>query len=93
MTNRDDFLLDRADIDWLSDTLGPRFRASEHGGHLGSLYMPDVQRRLIDTLHLTLAGRTQTADPPPTLRWRSRRPTTRPLVATPKGIRWPHRSA
>lgn len=36
-TNSDDFILDRADLDWLRSTLGGRIVVYDHGGHLGNL--------------------------------------------------------
>ncbi len=36
-TNRDDLILDAADLDWLKLTLGSRIVVYDHGGHLGNL--------------------------------------------------------
>jgi hypothetical protein len=36
-TNSDDLILDRRELTWLKDTLGPRIVVYDHGGHLGTL--------------------------------------------------------
>jgi len=36
-TNRDDVILDRAELAWLQNTLGAKIAVYEHGGHLGNL--------------------------------------------------------
>lgn len=36
-TNRDDLILDRAELAWLESTLGPRIAVYDHGGHLGTI--------------------------------------------------------
>ena len=36
-TNSDDLILDKAELDWLEQTLGARIAVYDHGGHLGNL--------------------------------------------------------
>ena len=36
-TNSDDVLLNRQELTWLQDTLGPRIAVYDHGGHLGNI--------------------------------------------------------
>lgn len=36
-TNSDDLILDKAELDWLKATMGPRIVVYDHGGHLGNL--------------------------------------------------------
>jgi predicted alpha/beta-fold hydrolase len=36
-TNSDDLILDKRELAWLKDTLGPRIVVYDHGGHLGNL--------------------------------------------------------
>jgi ABC-type transporter lipoprotein component MlaA len=50
LTNQDDFLLAPDDLAWLRDTLGERVRVFPAGGHLGNLWMPEVQDAIIDAL-------------------------------------------
>lgn len=50
--SRDDFLLTDADRRFLDRTLGKRLTWFDRGGHLGNLYVTDVQQSLLD-----LAGR------------------------------------
>jgi pimeloyl-ACP methyl ester carboxylesterase len=52
-TNRDDLILDKAELDWLERTLGARIAVYEHGGHLGNL---GDRRQVADMLDM-LAGR------------------------------------
>lgn len=37
LTNADDLILDREELEWLRSTLGSRIRVYDHGGHLGNL--------------------------------------------------------
>jgi len=57
MTNEDDFLLAADDLEWLSSVVGMEYCLHfEHGGHLGNLYLDEVQdtamSALIDLLDL-----------------------------------------
>jgi ABC-type transporter lipoprotein component MlaA len=45
--NEDDFLLSNEDIAWLKERLGNRLYSSPHGGHLGSLGLPEVQDKVM----------------------------------------------
>ncbi len=49
-TNANDFLLQPKDIDWFKTTFGERFVLFKEGGHLGNLYVPQVQKRIMDSL-------------------------------------------
>jgi hypothetical protein len=37
LTNSDDLILDKAELAWLTETLGTRIAVYDHGGHLGNL--------------------------------------------------------
>ena len=50
VTNANDLVLDRADVEFLEDTFGPRLDLIDDGGHLGNLWRPEVQDRLIARL-------------------------------------------
>jgi hypothetical protein len=52
-TNRDDLILDAAELDWLKSTLGARIVVYDHGGHLGNL---GDRRQVADMLDM-LSGR------------------------------------
>jgi len=54
-TNSDDLILDKAELDWLRQTLGARIVVYDHGGHLGNL---GDRRQVADMLEM-LAGRWQ----------------------------------
>ena len=54
-TNRDDLILDQAELQWLESTLGNRIAVYDHGGHLGTL---GDRRQVADMLDM-LAGRWQ----------------------------------
>lgn len=54
-TNRDDLILDAAELAWLERTLGSRIAVYDHGGHLGNL---GERRQAADMLDM-LAGRFQ----------------------------------
>ncbi len=45
--NADDFLLTDTHREWLKKTLGPRLTLFDHGGHLGNLYLREVQELMI----------------------------------------------
>jgi len=46
LTNADDFLLAPEDIAWLRETLGERVIVFPQGGHLGNLWVPEVQQAI-----------------------------------------------
>jgi len=50
LTNDDDFLLSAADRDWLREVFGDHLTLHKGGGHLGELYHPDVQKKLMNLL-------------------------------------------
>jgi len=50
LTNADDFLLAPDDIAWLEQTLGARVTVFPQGGHLGNLWMPEVQEAILRAL-------------------------------------------
>ena len=52
-TNSDDLILDKAELDWLEQTLGARIAVYDHGGHLGNL---GDRRQVADMLDM-LGGR------------------------------------
>ncbi|MGA2343043.1 MAG: hypothetical protein ABSG29_07610 [Steroidobacteraceae bacterium] len=52
-TNSDDLILDKAELDWLKQTLGSRIAVYDHGGHLGNL---GDRRQVADMLEM-LGGR------------------------------------
>ena len=52
-TNSDELILDKRELRWLQDTLGPRIAVYDHGGHLGNL---GDRRQVADMLDM-LAGR------------------------------------
>jgi hypothetical protein len=52
-TNSDDLILDRRELAWLQDTLGPRIAVYDHGGHLGNI---GDRQQVSDMLDM-LAGR------------------------------------
>ena len=54
-TNRDDLILDQAELQWLQSTLGNRIVVYDHGGHLGNL---GERHQVADMLDM-LAGRWQ----------------------------------
>jgi hypothetical protein len=58
-TNRDDLILDQAELQWLQSTLGSRIVVYDHGGHLGNL---GERRQIADMLDM-LAGRWQGPSP------------------------------
>ncbi len=58
ITNLDDFLLSPDDLQWLNSVFGSeRCHHSERGGHMGNLYLPEVQQRVIDPVLDLLVGR------------------------------------
>ena len=54
-TNSDDLILDKAELDWLRQTLGARIVVYDHGGHLGNL---GDRQQVADMIEM-LAGRWQ----------------------------------
>ncbi|MFC1601490.1 MlaA family lipoprotein [Candidatus Sumerlaeota bacterium] len=48
--NTDDFLLAPGDIDWFKAALGDRVRVFDSGGHLGNLYLPEIQNSILKSL-------------------------------------------
>ncbi len=50
VTNADDFLLTPEDVAWLQQTLGERAVVYPHGGHLGNLWVPEVQETILRAL-------------------------------------------
>jgi ABC-type transporter lipoprotein component MlaA/pimeloyl-ACP methyl ester carboxylesterase len=49
--NRDDILLAPEDLEWLSSTFKPeQLTFFEHGGHLGNMSRPDVQKAILQTV-------------------------------------------
>ena len=52
-TNRDELILDQAELEWLESALGARIAVYDHGGHLGNL---GDRRQAADMLDM-LAGR------------------------------------
>ncbi|CAN5273065.1 hypothetical protein BH09SUM1_BH09SUM1_05370 [soil metagenome] len=45
--NKDDFLLRGADTTWLKNLMGDRLTVSETGGHAGTLYLQEVQNKIV----------------------------------------------
>jgi hypothetical protein len=52
-TNSDDLILDKRELAWLRDTLGPRIAVYDHGGHLGNV----GERQQVSDMLDMLAGR------------------------------------
>lgn len=50
ITNADDFLLAPEDVTWLRETFGARAIVFPQGGHLGNLWVPEVQQAILDAL-------------------------------------------
>jgi pimeloyl-ACP methyl ester carboxylesterase len=50
VTNADDFLLAPEDVAWLEQTLGARATVFPEGGHLGNLWVPEVQEAILRAL-------------------------------------------
>lgn len=46
--NIDDFLITKADREWLEKTLGDRILLFDKGGHLGNLHRKDVLKWIVD---------------------------------------------
>lgn len=54
-TNENDFLLEGPDLGWLKTTFGEdRLLLETEGSHLGNLYHPDVQQKIMGKLRATL---------------------------------------
>jgi phospholipid-binding lipoprotein MlaA len=49
-TNKDDFILQPSDHAWLEGVFGPRITTFPGGGHLGNMYMPQVQAAFMQGL-------------------------------------------
>ena len=58
-TNSDDLILDKRELAWLRDTLGPRIVVYDHGGHLGNV----GERQQVSDMLDMLAGRWPGAAP------------------------------
>ena len=43
----DDFLLTSQDVAWFHEVFGHNLKAYPKGGHLGNLYIPEVQENLV----------------------------------------------
>jgi len=54
VSNRDDFLLEPGDVDFLQATLKDHLLLFEEGGHLGNLGKPAVRQAIIDSLRQAL---------------------------------------
>ncbi len=50
LTNADDFLLAPEDVEWLRETFGERATVFPIGGHLGNLWVPEVQEAILAAL-------------------------------------------
>jgi hypothetical protein len=50
ITNEDDFLLAAEDVAWLRETFGERAVIFPRGGHLGNLWVPEVQETILRAL-------------------------------------------
>ena len=51
IVNRNDFLLEPSDLDWLQATFGPtRLTVFDEGGHLGNMGHPEVQKAILAAL-------------------------------------------
>jgi ABC-type transporter lipoprotein component MlaA/pimeloyl-ACP methyl ester carboxylesterase len=51
IANRNDILLEPGDLEWIESTFAPaRVRLFDHGGHLGNLSAPAVQRAILGAL-------------------------------------------
>jgi hypothetical protein len=46
--NQDDFLLSEEDWSWLKNIMGRRLTVFSAGGHLGNLYVPEVQNYILE---------------------------------------------
>jgi hypothetical protein len=58
-TSSDDLILDRRELDWLRQTMGPRIAVYDHGGHLGSI----GERQQIADMLAMLSGGWQASTP------------------------------
>ena len=54
ITNRDDFLLEPEDVEWLQSTFGERLALFESGGHMGNLGRPGVRLVIEENLRQAL---------------------------------------
>jgi ABC-type transporter lipoprotein component MlaA/pimeloyl-ACP methyl ester carboxylesterase len=53
-TNANDLVIDASDVEFLKDTFGVRLELNADGGHLGNLWRPDVQDRVMSRLRATV---------------------------------------
>ena len=53
ITAADDFLLSKAELEWIAKTFGKRALIFEHGGHMGELYTPEAKKALVESLKAT----------------------------------------
>ena len=59
IANRNDFLLSPQDRAWIQTTFPPsHVTFFDHGGHLGNLFEPPVQKAIVDSLSGLVAGQT-----------------------------------
>jgi hypothetical protein len=49
-TNKDDFILQTSDLPWLENLFAGRITVFPAGGHLGNMYMPQVQAAFMEAL-------------------------------------------
>lgn len=64
--NRNDFLTNDADVDWLIAQVGPEHaRIFSTGGHLGNLYKPQVQAEVMSSLEDLRPAQGPAAEPKP----------------------------
>ena len=49
-TNKDDFILQPSDLAWLEDVFAGRITVFPGGGHLGNMFMPQVQAAFMQGL-------------------------------------------
>ena len=49
-TNKDDFILQLSDLGWLEETFAGRITVFPGGGHLGNMYLPQVQAAFMEAL-------------------------------------------
>lgn len=48
--NLDDFIISDSDREWLSENIGDRVTFFDRGGHLGNLYIHEVQKKIVDSV-------------------------------------------
>jgi len=52
-TNKDDFILQASDLGWLESVFAGRITVFPSGGHLGNMFMPNVQAAFMEGLGAT----------------------------------------